>query len=293
MAWARRGALAARCGPLLIAAALSGCGGTAGPTTNGDPVVAVGAATTGAGPGVHQIDGMNMRIQCRGLGGPTAILESGLGVASDAAWRQVVTRVARSQRVCWYDRAGTGLSDQRPDPRTSARMVSELEALLAAADVQPPYVLVGAAFGGLNAQLFAKQHPDDVVGLVLVDSLTPDFDARYAGLVGAAAAVTRANQIEANAEGVRFADQQASDHQVATAGALPAVPLLVLVHGVSFDAGVRPARRVEALWRAEQRRLAAASGRGRVEIVPGTHHDIATERPAVVAAAIRKVSAGG
>jgi pimeloyl-ACP methyl ester carboxylesterase len=214
-------------------------------------------------------------------------------VASDRTWSGVVERVARRQRVCSYDRAGTGLSDPRPAPRTSARMVSELEALLAEAGEKPPYVLVGASFGGLNAQLFAKQHPDDIAGLVLVDSLTPDFDARFAGVMGPEATATRATQIEANGEGVRFADQQTSARQVATAGALPLVPLIALVHGVSFDPGVRPVRRVERLWRAEQRRLAGEVAEGRVEIVRGTHHGIAEERPGVVAAAIREVSGGG
>src|SRR4051794_3037978 len=176
---------------------LAGCGGGGGPTTNGAPVVAVGATTAGEVSGVHEIDGKRMRLRCEGTGGPTVLLESGLGVTSDEAWSGVVERVSRRQRICWYDRAGTGLSEPRPAPRTSARMVSELEALLDAAGEKPPYVLVGASFGGLNAQLFAKQHPDDVVGLVFVDSLTSGFDTRYAARMGEAAADSRAAQIEA------------------------------------------------------------------------------------------------
>ena len=63
-------------------------------------------------------------------------------------------------------------------------MTAELHALLGKAEVEPPYVLAGASLGGMNAQLFAARHPDEVAGVVLVDSLHPDLDREIEPLLG-------------------------------------------------------------------------------------------------------------
>jgi pimeloyl-ACP methyl ester carboxylesterase len=92
-----------------------------------------------------------------------------------------------------------------------------------------------------------------------------------------------------NSEGVSFADLLASDAEVRRAGPLPPVPLVVLRHGVSFDPGGRPDARVERLWTALQRDLAARSPRGQYVRVPGSHHRIAEDHPQAVVAAIAEV----
>src|SRR5256885_1550156 len=82
--------------------------------------------------------------------------------------------VAEFTRACSYDRAGYGFSDDGPRPRTSRACVEELRALLRAAKVPAPYVLVGHSFGSHNVRLYAAMHPDEVAGIVLVDPAHED-----------------------------------------------------------------------------------------------------------------------
>lgn len=105
-------------------------------------------------------------------GAPTVILDSGLGGYSQD-WVWVQPEVAEFARVCAYDRAGYAWSDPGPMPRDSQQVVTEMHTLLDESGVSPPYVLVGQSFGGLNARFYARQYPDEVAGVVLVDA-TPD-----------------------------------------------------------------------------------------------------------------------
>jgi len=130
-----------------------------------------------AAPGeMVDVGGYRLHLYCLGEqepGAPTVILENGLGSTS-AAWARVQPEVAKSARVCAYDRAGTGWSDGGPAPRDAQSLAGELHSLLRAAGVPGPYVLVGWSFGGLVAQVFSGQYPDEVAGLVLVDSSHPE-----------------------------------------------------------------------------------------------------------------------
>jgi hypothetical protein len=93
------------------------------------------------------VDGYTMHLSCFGDGQPTVLLESGLA-APVAVWGWVQPAVAMSTRVCAYDRAGIGWSDQRPEARDGRQIARELHALLGTAGVVPPYVLVGHSYGG-------------------------------------------------------------------------------------------------------------------------------------------------
>jgi pimeloyl-ACP methyl ester carboxylesterase len=119
------------------------------------------------------VDGRRMHLHCTGSGSPAVLLDAGLG-GSSGAWASVQPELARSTRVCSYDRSGLGASEPRRGPRTSDRIVAELRALLDASGETGPWVLVGHSFGGINMRLFASQHPDEVVGLVLVDASHED-----------------------------------------------------------------------------------------------------------------------
>jgi pimeloyl-ACP methyl ester carboxylesterase len=89
-------------------------------------------------------------------------------------WSLVQPAVAQHTRACVYDRGGLGWSEASPRPRTAAVMVEELHTLLATAQVPGPYVLVGHSFGGLLVRLYAARYPQEVAGLVLVDSAHED-----------------------------------------------------------------------------------------------------------------------
>lgn len=119
------------------------------------------------------VGGFRMHLVCEGEGSPAVILDAG---AADlwTTWFRVQPEIARSTRVCSYDRAGIGYSDPGPLPRSRRRTVEELRTLLAQAGVPPPYILVGHSFGGLNARLHAALHPQEVAGLVLEESSHED-----------------------------------------------------------------------------------------------------------------------
>jgi pimeloyl-ACP methyl ester carboxylesterase len=119
------------------------------------------------------VGGHRLHLWCTGAGEPSVILESGLG-GSTVSWGFVQPEVARFTRVCSYDRAGLGYSDPGPSPRTTRRIVRELEQLLDRSGITRPLVLVGASSGGFTARLFASERADRVAGLVLVDASHED-----------------------------------------------------------------------------------------------------------------------
>ncbi len=123
------------------------------------------------------VGGHHLFINCGGAGSPTVILEAGWGDVGDT-WSLVQPEIAQHTRVCSYDRAGMGNSEAGPEPRDMLRVVNELGTLLENTGVTGPYILVGHSWGGLFARLFADLHPQDVVGLVLVDSSHPDMFRR-------------------------------------------------------------------------------------------------------------------
>jgi pimeloyl-ACP methyl ester carboxylesterase len=122
------------------------------------------------------VGGYSLHLYCVGQntdGRPTVILESGLG-ATSSSWGWIQPSVAKTTRVCAYDRAGMGWSDPSPAPRDAQNIASELHTLLQNAQIPGPYVLAGWSYGGLYVRQYADQYPDEVVGLVLIDSSSPE-----------------------------------------------------------------------------------------------------------------------
>jgi pimeloyl-ACP methyl ester carboxylesterase len=106
------------------------------------------------------------------------ILEFSLGNMS-AHWFWVQQALAKTTRVCAYDRAGMGWSERGPEPRDAEKFSGELQALLEGADIGGPYVLVGHSYGGgLYVRMYAARYPAEVAGVVLVDSSHPEQYAR-------------------------------------------------------------------------------------------------------------------
>jgi pimeloyl-ACP methyl ester carboxylesterase len=139
-------------------------------------------------------DDRHLNLYCLGRGRPVVILDGGLG-NDITAWRKVHAELARTTRVCAYDRAGFGFSDPGPVPRTAAALAADLDALLEAARIRPPYVLVGASIAGLHIRLFADSHLPQVAGMVLVD---PSFEhqvTRYEAVTPDSTAAAAAQQV--------------------------------------------------------------------------------------------------
>ncbi len=119
-----------------------------------------------------QFNERRMHIHVTGEGTPTVVFESGMG-ASCLSWTLVQPEVAQFTRAVSYDRAGHGWSDPAREPRTARQIAQELHTLLDATGVPGPYVLVGHSFGGYVNRAFAHMYCNEVVGMVLVDSLHP------------------------------------------------------------------------------------------------------------------------
>lgn len=123
------------------------------------------------------VDGLNLHLQIAGSGSPTVVLETGLGGMS-AAWGWVQPEIAKFCRVVSYDRAGLGWSGGDGSPRCARKAVHRLREALRAANLLPPYILVGHSMGGLLIRVFADCHPGEVTGLVMVDACHPDQHLR-------------------------------------------------------------------------------------------------------------------
>jgi pimeloyl-ACP methyl ester carboxylesterase len=125
-----------------------------------------------------------LHMNCIGQGSPTVVLDAGWGYTSVewSGWAQ--PEVAKQTRVCAYDRAGMGWSEPEPGAPNATQTTAELHALLREADEQGPYVLVGHSLAGLYSRIYAERYPEEVAGMVLVNSSHP------AQFEGSALAVT-------------------------------------------------------------------------------------------------------
>ena len=129
---------------------------------------------------LYNVNGHQMNIYCTGEGSPTVILEAG-GVANSLWWYRVQEQLEGHNRVCAYDRAGQGWSEPASGSRDALTLVSELHSLLEQAGVPAPYVMVGHSFGAILTRIYAHQYPEQVSGLVLVDSgllIPKQFDSK-------------------------------------------------------------------------------------------------------------------
>jgi pimeloyl-ACP methyl ester carboxylesterase len=271
------------------------------------------APASGDFTGSVAIDGgRKLYLECRGAESPTVILESGLRNRGDI-WsvqpdqgEAVLPAVAAFTRVCAYDRPGTTLgtdqlsrSDPVPMARTAKDTVADLHALLEAAAVPGPYVLVGHSTGGLIIRLYASTYPKDVAGLVLVDaipegvqtSMTPEEWTLYDRLLltDPPAAIAYYKDLETIDFDISFEQMR----HAAAATPLSPLPLIVISKGRPFElpsdlpAGLPAA--VEKAWLAGQEELAG--------LLPDTPHIIATksshyveiEQPQLVIDAIKQV----
>ncbi|MDO8364758.1 MAG: alpha/beta hydrolase [Actinomycetota bacterium] len=128
---------------------------------------------TYAAPGtLYDVGGRRLHLDCTGTGSPTVVLENGLGSTSPN-WARVTAGVGPTTRVCAYDRAGQGWSDDIGAPQDAVAIAADLHTLLDRAGESGPYVLVGHSAGGPYVMTFASRYPDEVAGMVLLDSMSP------------------------------------------------------------------------------------------------------------------------
>jgi pimeloyl-ACP methyl ester carboxylesterase len=275
-----------------------------------------------------------LHLYCTGAshsGSPTVILEAG-GGGSSVGWSKVQPFIASITRVCSYDRAGYGWSDNGPLPRTGGRIVTELHTLLARAAVPGPYVLVGHSFGGLIARLYAYSYPQQVAGLVLVDSISeegvryPELSANVASVANLLSIcqalapfgivrllgylynpvaelppmvqpVAQAHLYQTRECYTAYDEVAAGDESYAQVRAaqhpLGHLPLVVLTRGVEGTYYQGNAGKpVSVVWLTLQKDLASLSTNSQQIIATRSGHNIPLDQPDLVIAAIKQVLTG-
>jgi len=217
---------------------------------------------------VVSFKGRDIEVVDAGDGPITVVFEAGLG-DDWQRWNRVASDLSEDTRVFAYSRPGYGDSDDASTPRDPGQIVEELRELLAAQEVPPPYVLVGHSFGGTYMELFARSYPDEVAGLVLVDSRPGEFLARCeaAGLdvCGVPAASVEATGGVFAAEYNGFA---AASGEMMAAGGFGAYPVRVLT---ATRRGSKSRERM-ALWTEMHRALAEEAEDGAQIRVYGGHY---------------------
>jgi pimeloyl-ACP methyl ester carboxylesterase len=254
-----------------------------------------GPATAGR---MIDVGGHRLYLSCRGTGSPTVVLENGFG-EDTPSWAWIVKDVAPDTRVCVYDRAGQGWSESAAGPQDGAQVAADLHTLLERAGVPGPYVLAGHSVGGTYVLTFAARYPQQVAGMVLLDSSTPrqftalpDYPATYStgrrltGLLPPLARVglwrlanasafgglppqARSQELalaattrELSGQRVEWSELPASFTQAQALTGLGGKPLIVVTAGLGQQRG----------WSAAQDELARLSANSLHRTVPGADH---------------------
>lgn len=178
-----------------------------------------------ARPSMIAIGGGRIAARIRGTGRPAVVFEAGLD-GRFQGYLALQRRLARTTRTLVYERAGIGRSDPAPKPRSAAQIARELRALMGAAGIRPPVVLLCYATGCLYTLVFAHEYPHATAGIVLIDPMTARFEKRMRGAPAAAQRAATA-RLPAGARREQAALPQTLA-EVAKAWPLPRVPCLVI-----------------------------------------------------------------
>ena len=253
---------------LVAAFGLVACGSSHVPAPSPSPILAGGRADVG---------GYELAYECRGEGEPTVILEAGLGAAGTEEFFGSLDQIAGTTRVCTYDRAGTGSSDDRPagEHVTATLMAEELHRLLDAIEVRLPVVLVGHSYGGMPVRAFEGTYPNDVAGMVLID-------------VSSEPEVPVYERLDAGPwiDGTDRIDIHATVRELHAAGDLADIPLIVVTAGVIEDEWLSTVPKLAAR---AQARLAGLSSNTIQVVATDSGHFVHRDAPGVVLAAIQQV----
>lgn len=247
------------------------------------------------------IGGYSLRIACIGDGTPTVIVEAGFGepAIESTSWVTVKNEIAKTTRICVYDRAGLGSSDVAPTKnRTSKDIAKDLHTLLVNAGVPRPYILVGHSLGGYHVLVFADQYPKEVAGIVLVDSSHPDQWTEVNAVLppespNEADTIKRLRRVPPASLPEKL-DVLKSAKQVRAVKSLGDLPLVVLTHSPTQQnmyPNVAPeiTEKLEQMWQKLQNDLASLSSNSTHVTATKAGHYIQVDEPQLVIDAIRKV----
>jgi pimeloyl-ACP methyl ester carboxylesterase len=263
------------------------------------PVISHAAPASDEVVGMVDVGGHRLFTVCMGRGSPTVLLQNGYAMGWED-WIDVQQRVAQSTRVCAFDRAGFGLSDPAPIlPVTAQDVVADLHALTLALDEQGPFVLAGFSVGGLISRLYASTYPNDIAGIVLIESTPPEWLDQ--SLVTTPASLrTNAlfrlsgrdpfNPVSPDLTAPETIDFITSAAQVRRGGALPEVPVISIVAGSPNNGPGMAADDLNRRWGALQQQQSAALGATQIT-AKTSGHTVPLTQPDLVAGAIETVVA--
>lgn len=261
-------------------------------------------------PGEHvSVGNHRLHHRCIGTGSPTIVIDNGIA-GSATEWYGIQNRLADKYRTCVYDRAGYGWSEPGPSPRTTEQIADELRALLNAKAERPPYIFIGHSFGGFTAMRMAAIMPQQVMGIILVDSSSPEVlfnrnegDRKLLNPIAAGAATGKDNVPSTPQEMARFLNSrrraifvqmdeisnfQLSASLVGELIGLENLPMLVLAR----DPEVGDKNEVrESSWRRAQIGLSNISTLGQLHLAEGSDHFIHLRKPDWLAAEIEEFAA--
>ena len=225
---------------------------------------------------MFNVNGHQLYLNCQGKSSNFAVVLIAGGGGGTDTWDKVQTPISEFTRVCSYDRQGLGKSESLKNgtPQSVGQMVIDLEALLKAAEIPPPYILVGHSIGGLYARAFDAQYDSQVAGIILLDSSHEEQIWRFAQ-----------REPDALKEYPRWQDQQF----MASQGFLPpdkhlawhfSKPLIVIEHGIP----------PEPVWHEMQEDLASRSPRARFITATHSSHYIQKLQPQLVIDAVHSMT---
>jgi len=229
------------------------------------------AARSVSGPFAKRVrvePNVRLWISCSGSG-TVVLADNGLGLPTEA-WADVRRRV-RHVRFCAFDRAGVGRSDVRAcHCGTLEQNVEDVHALIRAAGLSRPVILVGHSTGGLDSLLYARNHRSDIDGLVLVDSPSESAPPPPTALD----------------DGKTRLDFSAGLGKLRRSRDLGDLPIIVLSHGRrTFST-----KEAERSWTRMQRELAVDSSNTLRVVALDSRHLIQDDQPGLVAAAVEEAA---
>jgi pimeloyl-ACP methyl ester carboxylesterase len=278
---------------------------------------------------LYEVDGRCIALHREGQGGPSVVFLPGAGLTG-LDFLNIHAEVSRFTTSVIYDRAGTGWSDPVRLPRSAAEVADELRAVLRAAAVPPPYLLVGHSLGGAYSRRFEQRYPDEVAGMMFIDPAHEGYTTMPAqplaaqlkmGLAILPALLNarkfyrplfermlaawpdglRETLVEHHLRDWRKTVQETANlnsqvlPEIAAGGAAPAAPMIVLT-AMGIDPFMAPFMPAPYLRDLNERKrvfysdFAAAAG-GENRLIDAGHSTLHTERPDAVVQAIRDVMA--
>jgi microcystin degradation protein MlrC/pimeloyl-ACP methyl ester carboxylesterase len=290
-----------------------------------------GSARVPAPGQLYAVDGLSLHLRRSGPapsrnGPPTIVIESGAGTASPV-YARLQKALAAKYPVCSYDRPGLGWSQPDTRPLDARRNAHRLHALLAAAGVTGPILLIGHSLGGPLSRVYTQEYPEQVVALLMLDAshadqfalmgdatqrpfaaerekrakyrdggapLPPEMalvEAVFADMPEVVAQIKSDYRPEAiDAMALEAAGMAELGRQAAASGDLGARPLAVLwAPPAKTAASVGAVAEIQQRWPAYQEAHAALSSRGRVMMLEGADHMGIAVLPPFVARVVEEV----